>query len=522
MLKKIFVKNEANKKSRWPVYALGFAVVLNIFFYGLMRLNASQEFAAVGAALTKEASQGLKIWIFEQRKVASLVSVSAQVQHWIDQPENPKYAEEVSRYLRSVISRYNQFENICIERFIDPKQPWKTPEDGFYDLNSYTISGQAAHTDAFINAGTVEAVLDGKSYYVSSILKSDESGKPIFYFSIPISKNNEILGIMTFHVKMSDFTNMLIQNIRYRQTGYLFVVDDRGETIAHANSSYVLSDEKYLVDIVNELLLPLKTGQNFFKGRFQGDWKLYYGIPSGLEPEFIRNQWYIAFTQHEYEVYRQANRFFIIMSLSSIGVLAFLVFYILRLEKIRIKLANESNERLEKEHLEEKLKQKTSEIVRQINMDQLTGISHFQSIQRYLEQQLGETNAEQIPLTLALFHVDSLGAFNEREGYALGDIILNFIGKMLKEVFPEDVVTGRLYGDVFAIVFKGETLIESLMLIEQFRGRYEAQGLALIPQKPTLSFGVVQWQGEKAGEMIQKAEHLLKKCKKEGPRQIKY
>ena len=193
-----------------------------------------------------------------------------------------------------------------------------------------------------------------------------------------------------------------------------------------------------------------------------------------------------------------------------------------RIDSKRSRFFIESHERLEKELLEEKLKQKNTEIVRQINLDQLTGISHFQSIQRYLEQQIELVKLSEGVFTLALFHVDQLGLFNEKEGYALGDVVLNLIGKLLKENFTYPHVTGRLYGDVFAIVFIEKTLIESIVLAEQFRNVYEAQMLSLIPRKPSLSFGLVQWQGESACDMILKSEILLKQCKAEGVRQIKY
>lgn len=511
-----------HKKPSWPLYALGFALVLNILFYGLMRQNAIDEFKQVGSAITKEANQGLKIWISEQRKVASLVAISPSIQAWVEAPNRVENNTEAIRYLRAVITRFSQFENVSIERIKNPKQPWKNPDTGLYELDSFIISGQEQAIEAIENSGTIEAILAGKSYYISSITRSVDTRKPIFYFSIPIMKNNEILGIITFTVKMSYFTDALIHNVSYRQTGYMFLVDDRGETIAHVNTSYILSDEKYLVDIVNELLTPLKIGDSYFRGKFQEVWKLYYGVPSSLDSEFIRNQWYIVFTQKEMEVYSQANRFIAVMSFSSLLLLVLLILHIYKLERFRSKLYLANHERLENELLQEKLRQKTSEIVKQINMDQLTGIGHFQSIQRHLEQLIHEIEGTELPLTLVLFQVDELGAFNKQEGYALGDIILNVIGKLLKDTFEWPYTTGRLYGNVFGIVLRGRTLIESLVIVEQFRTVYEEQELSLIQKKPSLSFGLVQWQGEKSGEMILSAEQLLKKCKKEGPRQIKY
>lgn len=511
-----------SKKSKLIIYVLLLTLLVNVVFYGLMRQNAKDEFQQVGIALTKEVSQSLKIWVNEQRKMASIISISSPITEWIENPDDVENQEKVSRYLRLVISRYHQFENVSINRLKKPDQPWLNPNTGKYELDCYRVGSDPQSIVKFEDTETVEPILEGKSYYLSSIVKSSITGKPIFYFSIPITRNNEILGMITFSIKMSYFTESIIEPIKYRDTGYLFFIDDRGETIAHANSSYILSDATYLTDIVNQLLSPLKLGENYFRGRFQGAWKHYYGVSFGLDSEYVRNQWYLVFTEHESELYQQTNRYLLVMSLTSFILITLLMFNFNRIDRYRSKVFLETHEQLEKELLEEKLKQKNNEIVRQINLDQLTGISHFQSIQRYLEHQITEAEASGKTFTLALFHVDKLGAFNQSEGYALGDVVLNLIGRLLKDTYALPNVTGRLYGDVFGIVFTGKTLIESIVLVEQFRSQYETQMLSLIPRKPSLSFGLVQWQNETASEMILKAEALLKQCKEDGQRQIKY
>ena len=257
-----------SKKFTVLVYALLITLLINVLFYSLLRENAKSEFQQVGNALTKEVSQSLKMWISEQRKMAGIVALSAPISEWAAAPADEIQKTQVTRYLRMVLGRYNQFENISISRFKNPNQPWKTPENGAYALEGYEVGTDSSAIVAFEDTGTVEPILDGKSYYISSIMKSSISGKPIFYFSIPLTRNNEILGVITFSVKMSYFTESIIEPVRYKNTGYLFFIDDRGETIAHANASYVLSNEAYLTEIVNQLLSPLKLGENYFRGKF--------------------------------------------------------------------------------------------------------------------------------------------------------------------------------------------------------------------------------------------------------------
>lgn len=512
------------KQFKWARYALLIALVVNLIFYGLFHYSAIYEFKQVGQALTNEVSQSLKIWMGEQRKIASLVTVATPLQDWMANPNDLSAKKEASRYLRSVASRFNQYESLRLDLLSDPEKPWKDLATGKQQLDSQVIAIGEAETEDFAEDKWIDQILSGKSYYVSAIFKSEDTGKPVFYYSVPIIRNNQVHGILSFKVKMAYYTELIFKNIGYKHSGYLFMIDDRGETIAHINPNYILSDEQYLIDIVNRILTPLKLGDTFFSGKFQGVRKFYFGTDSGLSGDHVENQWYIMFTQKEAEVFTQASRFLMVMLISTGILLTALSASFKRFGKIKSEFYEASLHQIQQENLEEQLALKKNEILKQINIDQLTGVGHFQTIMRTLEHQIEQQKkpTEKSSLSLILCQIDEFSVFNETEGFEMGDVLLNFFGKSLNTFFQEPYLVGRVYGDVFAIILSGKTLIEGVVLAEQFRDQYDKKVLMLIPHKPTISFAIVQWNGESHNEFFRKAEQVLLKCKKKGPNQTEY
>lgn len=512
----------ALEKYKWFYAVLLFIVLTNVLFFIVVRVQEKMDFIEVGKTATMQTSEALGIWIEDQQKLSGLISGSHEVLDWIKEPGDHKKKAELTTYLSRIISRYSQFENIQVVGFNDPDHPWGGLSNGEYKIDGVTLMARPTIYDGIEDTGTVEAITEKRPYFISSIFSSADVKRPLFYFSVPIIEDQKTKGILTFCVRLSSLTDGMINEVEYGKTGYLFLIDDRGKTIAHKTSSYIMSDANYLQDIVNNLLTHLSIGESYFRGNFQGDWKKYYGVLSGLEKENMRNQWYIVFTQKEWEIYLLANRMFAINILTLIGFVLIFALYRKRQLKLELKLSSDYLMGEEMRNYEAELQAKTREAAKQINLDPLTQINHFQSIQRLIEQYLIETPSDQCSLCLILFHVDKMGEFNEREGIGKGDIVLNHIGKLSSEHFNDHAMVGRVYGDVFAVILYQRNLIETLVQVEQFRKKYEQINLNFIDQKPSLSFGIAQWENESSAQLILRAEHQLKRAKQQGERQIKY
>ena len=177
-----------SKPFRWTRYALLIALIVNLIFYGFFHYSSIYEFKQVGEALTNEVGQSIRIWMGEQRKIASLLTVAPPLQAWIVDSGNEKAKDEATRYLRSVANRFNQFESIRLDVLNNPEEPWNEPTSGMPSLDSKTIAIGQADANALIENNWLDQILSGKSYYISSIFKSDDTGKPVFYYSMPIER----------------------------------------------------------------------------------------------------------------------------------------------------------------------------------------------------------------------------------------------------------------------------------------------------------------------------------------------
>lgn len=511
-----------NKRMRFIIASIVMTVSFSLLFGFYLRQVEKASFIEVGKTVTESSNQSVKLWLDQQRKLGQNILSFDDVKRWQASPQNQEIQQKLMRSLGILVGRFNQLENIQIILFKNSVKPWETNNSGTFKLDAYRTSAREQADQRIVEeTGAAEAILEQKPYYLSAIY-SDKQQKPVFDLTLPISKDNEVVGMLSITLRFSNLTDAIINKVQYKQSGYLFLIDDRGETIAHKNTSYVLSDADYLQDIVNKLLTHLNQGDNLFRGNFQGSNKLYYGVKTGLDKAYMRNQWYLAFTQKESEIYTISKRFWL-------GAGLFLVIQLLamlRLLKVfsadRAVLIHQEIQLGSQEILQEEIRLKQNEVIRQTNLDAFTQLGHFQSVQRVLERLLLERSSSGKPFTLALFHLDQMGQFNETYGLAQGDIIIYHLGKLLRETFGDNDYVGRVYGDVFSIILPDSTLIEALVIVEQFKRKYAEAQLDLIQAKPTLSFGVAQWQGEDVSTLILKAESQLKKSKKAGINQVKY
>lgn len=510
-------------RAKWIIGIFICVLIINLSFWIALRHYEVEEFTDVGKTFTKGVDESLRLWMLQQVQLGkTLVNAPEIADKAIQKGRTKAKKDATKKWLSSVVNTTPQLENLEIYSFNKPNAPWQNVSSGEYALDSDYISARDVKGVPIEDSGAVEQLLTGSPYYISSIMATAEQSKPIFYLSIPIKKDGQILGILNMVVKLSSISEPLINSSTYEETGYMFLIDDRGETIAHKMNSYVLSDEVYLQDIVNKLLVSLNFGNSVFEAEFKGDLKLYYGVQASLDKSMIRNKWYIVFTEKQSEIHGVSNQFLMISMVVLMAMILLGIAFNRSIEQ-RLQEAIERHSADETHHnLLTALEEKKNEAMRQIALDPLTQLNHFQSIQKALTQEIEISKRLESQLTLVMFHVDAMGAYNFKYGHEMGDVILNHIGRLLRQHFPDEVEVGRVYGDVYAIILSGKTLIEAVVLIEQFKKYYESTPLELVNEKPSLGFGIVQWKGESSELLINEAERQLKKAKKQGANQIKY
>ncbi len=102
-------------------------------------------------------------------------------------------------------------------------------------------------------------VIDGNQFG-KQILIGKTSGKPALILSTAIYDNiGKLKGVLALAMTLSEISSQIV-NTRIGETGYSFLLDDRGEVIAHPNEEYTRSR----VDMANhQALQALGRGEPF-------------------------------------------------------------------------------------------------------------------------------------------------------------------------------------------------------------------------------------------------------------------
>ncbi|MFO7715393.1 methyl-accepting chemotaxis protein [Desulfosarcina sp.] len=131
---------------------------------------------------------------------------------------------------------------------------------------------------------------------VSEMTVSKATGKPVVTICAPIkSDNGQFLGILGTVIKAEHFTN-LVASRKIGQTGYGYMMDNKGIVLAHPTAEHVLKlDVNSIPDMasINKRMMAGETGVEEYT--FKGVLKI-----AGFAPVSV-NGWSIGATQNEDE-----------------------------------------------------------------------------------------------------------------------------------------------------------------------------------------------------------------------------
>ncbi len=156
--------------------------------------------------------------------------------------------------------------------------------------------------------------------------------------------------------------------------------------------------------------------------------------------------------------------------------------------------------------------------------DPLTGVTNRRRAEELLEEQIAAAERYRQPVALALLDVDELKAVNDRFGHALGDRILERLGKALRRSFGAGDVTARWTGGQFVVGMPGLTLQDGVHRIAGLLERLRADPLQAGGEDVTVTFSaaVAQYPADGADlhALYRAAERSLRAAKLAGRDQV--
>jgi diguanylate cyclase (GGDEF)-like protein len=129
---------------------------------------------------------------------------------------------------------------------------------------------------------------------------------------------------------------------------------------------------------------------------------------------------------------------------------------------------------------------------RQAWQDGLTGLGNRHQLQARSADILAKYQAEGRTICLAFIDSDNFRLFNHNYGHHLGDKLLQYLGRKLKDRLAPDELLARFGGDEFVALIEGEPK-DIMVRLEQLAAELDAEAMFIehVRTRMTLSIGLI-------------------------------
>jgi len=130
-----------------------------------------------------------------------------------------------------------------------------------YGFVNATGSSKTIGVD-FNNRDFVEAIKNGKNWYVGNAYMSTVSNSPVLPIVAPVKIKNKIIGMVMISIRLDLFYKMYIEGASFGETGYVFIDDEKGNIISHPDKQYILNES--IADESKNITARIVRGDSFF------------------------------------------------------------------------------------------------------------------------------------------------------------------------------------------------------------------------------------------------------------------
>jgi diguanylate cyclase (GGDEF)-like protein len=153
--------------------------------------------------------------------------------------------------------------------------------------------------------------------------------------------------------------------------------------------------------------------------------------------------------------------------------------------------------------------------------DPLTGLFNRRFMEESLEREIFRARRKREPVSVIMLDVDHFKRFNDQYGHDAGDVVIQAVGRHLRDgVRAEDVVC-RYGGEEFVLILPGSNTTNAAQRAESLRQGVSQLALTLgTTQLPhvTCSIGVASYpiNGQTTGNLLKAADTALYQAKRNG------
>lgn len=161
--------------------------------------------------------------------------------------------------------------------------------------------------------------------------------------------------------------------------------------------------------------------------------------------------------------------------------------------------------------------------------DGLTGLYNHRQFKRIFADEVARANRYNKTLSIILFDVDDFKNFNDTYGHPNGDIVLQEMAVMLRELLRDCDTIYRYGGEEFVVLLPETILAEAVSAAERIRIFVETESPRFLngitkTQGITVSVGVAALpeDGTESGTLLKIVDDLMYKAKREGKNKVYY
>jgi diguanylate cyclase (GGDEF)-like protein/PAS domain S-box-containing protein len=160
------------------------------------------------------------------------------------------------------------------------------------------------------------------------------------------------------------------------------------------------------------------------------------------------------------------------------------------------------------------------ELERRALIDELTGLYNYGEIMQQLIKEINRSKHTGANLTIMMLDIDDFTNVNNTYGHVVGDQLLAELGRIIKANIRKMDSAGRHGGDEFLIIFSNTDLETAKIAAERILN--SIRKINIEDAEITFSAGLYQFNGEKADDLVAKADKLLYQAKNADKNKIEY
>ncbi len=158
------------------------------------------------------------------------------------------------------------------------------------------------------------------NFSTSQVIKRKSDGHPIIVIAAPVNDKGRVAGVFYVVVEIEEFNHKFIDSIKIGKTGYAFMINKDGVTIAHPNKSDILTQNITEFDFGRDMLAS--TGLFHYKS---------FGVDKVcISQNFEEMGWKLLITTDADEVYAAVNKLgrMSLIITASVVIMAIIVIFI--------------------------------------------------------------------------------------------------------------------------------------------------------------------------------------------------